>query len=151
MTHSPTANSSRDPPCHHCPCHLLTLTSTLHPLAATALCDGSRCRPCLPPCHQSTLTSHPTAATALRDCFCPCLPPCRRSTLRVDINVASYCYHQHAQSSLSLLSPSLSLSLSPPLSLPPPPVNDTCQRRILPPPPPCAIVVVVIVPATCQR
>jgi hypothetical protein len=135
--HPPAANSSCD--CHRRPCHrprcLLMSMLTSYPLAATALRDGRRCcHPCLPPRRWLTLRLHPTATTALRDRLRPCLPPCCRSTSRVDIDVASYRCHRHAQSSSS--SPSLSL----------PPVNIARPRCILPPSPP-AIFIVIDVPS----
>jgi hypothetical protein len=132
------------------PCRLTTLrsTSTLHPPATTASCDGRcRCRPCLPPRRRSTPTSHPSTTTASCDCLCPCLPPRCQLTSRVDINVASYHCHRHARSSLLSSSPSLS----------PPPFNAARPRRILPPPPPYTIIVVFVVPvpvpvpAACRR
>jgi hypothetical protein len=142
--HPPTANSSRDRCRCHYPCCLSTSMSTSHPLAATALRDGRcRCHPCLPPHCWLTLTSHPTATTALRNHLHPCLPPRRRSTSRVNVDVASYLRHRHVQSSLSLLSPSLS----------PPPVNIAHPRCVLPPPLPHTLIVIfdvpVPVPAAC--
>jgi hypothetical protein len=121
---------------------------TSHPLAATALHNGCRCRhPCLPPCRQSMLTAHPTTTTTSRDRLCPCLPPRRQSTLRIDNDVACYHRQRHARSLLLSSSPSLSL----------PPVNVEHPCCILPPQLPHMIVVVfnvpvpVPVPAACQR
>ncbi len=80
----PTASATRDNRCR--PCRLLMLTPKLHPpAAATASRNNRRLyhRPCLPPRRRTTSTSHPTTATATRDCLHPCLPPHRRSMLRV--------------------------------------------------------------------
>jgi hypothetical protein len=150
----------------------LTSTSTSHPPAAIALCDGRRCcRPCLPPRRRSGRMSNPSATTASRDRLRPCLPPRRRSTSRFDVDVASYHCHRHARSLSLSSSPSLSpppfdvahprhilrrhrlarsssSSSSPSLSLSPPPVDVARRRRILPPSPLCAIVVfILVVPA----
>jgi hypothetical protein len=160
--HPPAANSLRNRcPCRCCrhrpPCCLSTLMSTSHPPTTTALRDGLRCRhPCLPPRRQLTLTLHPTAATASRDCLCPCLPPRRWSTSCIDINVASYRRHRHTRSLLLLLSPSLSLFL-PPANV----ASSRCHRiepddaRPPPPPPPpwlsslsSSVALVVVIPAS---
>jgi hypothetical protein len=136
--------------CHHRPRRLTTstLTSMLHPPAATALRDGHRCcHPCPPPRRWLMPTSHSSTTTTACDRLRFCLPPRRRSTSRVNVDVASYHCHCHVQSSLFSSSPSLS----------PPPFNVAHPRCILLPPPPCIIIVVFIipvpvpVPAACQH
>jgi hypothetical protein len=80
----PADSAARDNRCR--PRRLSMLTLKLHPpTAATALHNNQRCyrRPCLPPHFRTTLTLHPTTATATCDRLCPCLPPHRRSMLRV--------------------------------------------------------------------
>ncbi len=60
----------------------------------------------------STSTSHPTTTNAMRNlCWCCCPCPCPRCLLTSRVHVASSCRHRHVQSSLSLSSPTLSLSL----------------------------------------
>jgi hypothetical protein len=114
-----------------------TLALTLHPPAATASCDGHCCcRPCLPPRHRSMPTSHPSATTASHNRLSPCLPPRRWSTSHVNVDVASYHRHCHAQSLLLLSSPSVS----------PPPFDVAHPCCILPLPPPRAIFIAGVVP-----
>jgi hypothetical protein len=66
-------------------CLLMLMPKSHPPAVATASRNNWRCYccPCLPPCRQTMSMSHPTTATATRDCLCPCLPPRRRSMLHV--------------------------------------------------------------------